>query len=172
MIAANPAHQLNAVVGSEREIDHSDIRLGAVDGGLRGLHGCSLAGEHELALTGEQLFQTFPDERMVIDDQNPCWICHGWLFPTYFASRDCNNGGWTSTCNLATAQEWSNPHFPQCSHGDTFQTLEDRPMNKDSPKPPTEPLRFVLLEDDPNDAELIQLQLARNGLDIAWRHVV
>ena len=36
----------------------------------------------------------------------------------------------------------------------------------------TDPLHFVLLEDDPNDAELIQLQLARNGLDITWRHVM
>lgn len=41
-------------------------------------------------------------------------------------------------------------------------------MKKDS----TEPLHFVLLEDDPNDAELIQLQLARNDLDITWRHVM
>lgn len=32
--------------------------------------------------------------------------------------------------------------------------------------------RFVLLEDDPNDAELIQLELARNGLSVEWRHVV
>ncbi len=38
-------------------------------------------------------------------------------------------------------------------------------MKKDS----TEPLHFVLLEDDPNDAELIQLQLARNDLDVTWR---
>src|SRR5688500_3173163 len=30
------------------------------------------------------------------------------------------------------------------------------------------PLRFVLLEDDPNDAELITLTLARDGLDVAW----
>lgn len=35
-------------------------------------------------------------------------------------------------------------------------------MKKDS----TEPLHFVLLEDDPNDAELIQLQLAKNDLDV------
>ena len=41
-------------------------------------------------------------------------------------------------------------------------------MKKDS----TEPLHFVLLEDDPNDAELIQLQLAKNGLDVVWRHVM
>ncbi len=41
-------------------------------------------------------------------------------------------------------------------------------MKKDS----TEPLHFVLLEDDPNDAELIQLQLAQNDLDITWRHVM
>src|SRR5678816_1637367 len=33
-------------------------------------------------------------------------------------------------------------------------------------------LRFVLLEDDPNDAELIQLQLAKDGIDVDWRHVV
>jgi len=32
-------------------------------------------------------------------------------------------------------------------------------------------LHFVLLEDDPNDAELIQLELARNGFNVAWRHV-
>lgn len=32
-------------------------------------------------------------------------------------------------------------------------------------------LQFVLLEDDPNDAELIQLELARNGWDVKWRHV-
>lgn len=41
-------------------------------------------------------------------------------------------------------------------------------MTKDS----TAPLRFVLLEDDPNDAELIQLELARNGVAVEWRHVV
>ena len=34
----------------------------------------------------------------------------------------------------------------------------------------TESLQFVLLEDDPNDAELIQLELARNGLNVHWRH--
>lgn len=34
------------------------------------------------------------------------------------------------------------------------------------------PLRFVLLEDDPNDAELIQLELARNGFSVQWQHVV
>jgi PAS domain S-box-containing protein len=33
-------------------------------------------------------------------------------------------------------------------------------------------LRFVLLEDDPNDAELIQLELARNGVAVEWRHVM
>ncbi len=36
----------------------------------------------------------------------------------------------------------------------------------------TGPLRFVLLEDDPNDAELIQLQLAKDGIAVDWRHVV
>ena len=36
----------------------------------------------------------------------------------------------------------------------------------------TGPLRFVLLEDDPNDAELIQLQLAKDGIEVDWRHVV
>src|SRR5690349_2287832 len=141
MIVTNPAHQFDAVVGTAREIDHRDIGFGAVDRGLRGLHRCSFASEHELALPGEQLFQTFPYERVVIDDQDPRWIGHGWLFPTYFASRGCNNGyratGWQiehapciasiptipggHTFNLASAQEWSNPHFPQCSHGDTFQ---------------------------------------------------
>ena len=39
-------------------------------------------------------------------------------------------------------------------------------------QPSTESLQFVLLEDDPNDAELIELELARNGLNIEWRHVV
>ena len=34
------------------------------------------------------------------------------------------------------------------------------------------PLRFVLLEDDPNDAELIQLQLAKDGIAVEWRHAV
>ena len=33
-------------------------------------------------------------------------------------------------------------------------------------------LRFVLLEDDANDAELIQLELARNGIAVEWRHVM
>ncbi|HEY4370166.1 MAG TPA: PAS domain S-box protein [Steroidobacteraceae bacterium] len=32
-------------------------------------------------------------------------------------------------------------------------------------------LQFVLLEDNASDAELIQLELARNGLKIQWRHV-
>lgn len=41
-------------------------------------------------------------------------------------------------------------------------------MKKDS----TPTLRFVLLEDDPSDAELIQLELARNGLAVEWYHVV
>jgi PAS domain S-box-containing protein len=40
-------------------------------------------------------------------------------------------------------------------------------MNQDS----VESLRFVLLEDDPDDAELIQLELARNGLHVEWQHV-
>ncbi len=39
-------------------------------------------------------------------------------------------------------------------------------------KKSTGPLRFVLLEDDPNDAELIQLQLAKDGIEVDWRHVV
>ena len=29
-------------------------------------------------------------------------------------------------------------------------------------------VKFVLLEDDPNDAELIQLELAKNGFGIVW----
>src|SRR5687767_11437942 len=95
VIVADPAHQFDAVVGPERQIDDSDVGLGAVDRGLRGLHRSSLAGEHELALPGEQLFQTFPDEWMVINDQDPRWICHDWLFPTYFAGRDGNTGGST-----------------------------------------------------------------------------
>jgi PAS domain S-box-containing protein len=33
-------------------------------------------------------------------------------------------------------------------------------------------LRFVLLEDDINDVELIQLQLARNGVSVTWEHVM
>ncbi len=32
-------------------------------------------------------------------------------------------------------------------------------------------LRFVLLEDDPNDAELIRLELARNEMSVDWAHV-
>src|SRR4030095_15802578 len=36
----------------------------------------------------------------------------------------------------------------------------------------TGPLRFVLLEDDPNDAELTQVQLAKDGIEVDWRHVV
>ncbi|HMN44014.1 MAG TPA: PAS domain-containing protein [Povalibacter sp.] len=32
-------------------------------------------------------------------------------------------------------------------------------------------LRFVLLEDNANDAELIQLELARNGVQVDWTHV-
>ena len=36
---------------------------------------------------------------------------------------------------------------------------------------PAGTLRFVLLEDDPNDAELVQLELARNDFEIAWTHV-
>src|SRR4029453_1279030 len=39
-------------------------------------------------------------------------------------------------------------------------------------EPLAEKLTFVLLEDDLNDAELIQLQLAKNGLDVTWRHVM
>ena len=34
------------------------------------------------------------------------------------------------------------------------------------------PLRFVLLEDDSNDVELIQLQLAGSEAPIEWRHVM
>jgi two-component system, NarL family, sensor histidine kinase UhpB len=43
-----------------------------------------------------------------------------------------------------------------------------REMSKD----PSAPLCFVLLEDDPNDAELIELTLAQDGLDIEWRHAM
>lgn len=32
------------------------------------------------------------------------------------------------------------------------------------------PLRFVLLEDDPSDAELVQLELARNDFHVRWTH--
>jgi two-component system, NarL family, sensor histidine kinase UhpB len=32
-------------------------------------------------------------------------------------------------------------------------------------------LRFVLLEDDPNDAELIELELAKDRMPVAWQHV-
>lgn len=31
------------------------------------------------------------------------------------------------------------------------------------------PLRFVLLEDDAHDAELVELELERNGIDVEWR---
>lgn len=37
-------------------------------------------------------------------------------------------------------------------------------------KDPTATLRFVLLEDDPNDVELIQLELERNAVSVEWRH--
>jgi hypothetical protein len=77
MIIADPAHQFDAIIWPEREIDDGDIWFGPVDRGLRGLHGSCFAGQHELALASEQLFQTFPDEWMVINDQNPRWICHG-----------------------------------------------------------------------------------------------
>ncbi len=40
-------------------------------------------------------------------------------------------------------------------------------MNKDT----TSTLRFVLLEDNPGDAELIELELAQNGIAVDWRHV-
>jgi PAS domain S-box-containing protein len=40
-------------------------------------------------------------------------------------------------------------------------------MKKES----TAPLRFVLLEDNANDAELIELELARNGVHVEWTHV-
>lgn len=38
-------------------------------------------------------------------------------------------------------------------------------------KDPTAALHFVLLEDDPNDVELIELELARNGVSVEWTHV-
>ena len=38
-------------------------------------------------------------------------------------------------------------------------------------KEPREPLRFVLLEDDAHDAELVELELARNGVDVHWQLV-
>lgn len=38
-------------------------------------------------------------------------------------------------------------------------------------KEPREPLRFVLLEDDAHDAELVELELARNGVDVEWQLV-
>lgn len=38
-------------------------------------------------------------------------------------------------------------------------------------KEPAAALRFVLLEDNSNDAELIQLELARNGIAVDWTHV-
>ena len=37
-------------------------------------------------------------------------------------------------------------------------------------KDPTAALHFVLLEDDPNDVELIELELARNGVSVEWSH--
>lgn len=39
-------------------------------------------------------------------------------------------------------------------------------------KDPTATLRFVLLEDDSNDAELIELELAKNDIAVEWRHVI
>lgn len=41
-------------------------------------------------------------------------------------------------------------------------------MKKEAPTQ----LRFVLLEDNVNDAELIQLELARNDVAVEWRHVM
>ena len=38
-------------------------------------------------------------------------------------------------------------------------------------KEPAAALHFVLLEDDHNDAELIQLELARNDVHVEWTHV-
>ncbi len=49
-------------------------------------------------------------------------------------------------------------------HGSSLRHVR---MNHDSVRS----LRFVLLEDDPNDAELVQLELARNGFDVSWCHV-
>ncbi|MGH8178401.1 MAG: PAS domain S-box protein [Steroidobacter sp.] len=45
-------------------------------------------------------------------------------------------------------------------------------MTRGMKKEVTAPLRFVLLEDDSNDAELIQLELAKNGLSVEWLHVM
>jgi two-component system sensor histidine kinase UhpB len=42
-------------------------------------------------------------------------------------------------------------------------------MNQDMNEELEAPLRIVLLEDDPHDAELIQLELARNGMKVDWR---
>jgi two-component system, NarL family, sensor histidine kinase UhpB len=36
-------------------------------------------------------------------------------------------------------------------------------------KEPEAPLQFVLLEDDAHDAELVDLELARNGINVEWR---
>ena len=50
--------------------------------------------------------------------------------------------------------------------------VTDGRLDAHAMKKGTGPLRFVLLEDDPNDAELIQLQLAKDGIEVDWRHVV
>ena len=50
--------------------------------------------------------------------------------------------------------------------------VKDGELDGSLMKKSTGPLRFVLLEDDSNDAELIQLQLAKDGIAVEWRHVV
>src|SRR5687767_9905749 len=116
MIAANPSHQLDAIIGPERQVDDGHIGLRAVDGELRRLHRSRFARQHEFTLPRQQLLQPLAYEWMVIDDQDPCWIGH-----ISSSSAGALTATPTSTFSLAAAQGWSNPHFPQCSHGDTLR---------------------------------------------------
>src|SRR5262245_30213180 len=70
-------------------------------------------------------------------------------------------------CEFAAAQASGNPHFPQSTHsGSVVHAIRDVHSRTHMKKDPTPTLCFVLLEDDPSDAELIQLELARNGLAV------
>ena len=114
MIAADPAHQVDAVVRAERQVDDGDVGL------LRRRLPCCASltddasrRQQELALPGQQLLQALADERMIVDDDDPCLFCHGCAL--LFGMPLCP----APTCSIAVCgahRRGGNPHFPQSPH--------------------------------------------------------
>src|SRR4029079_4346442 len=161
MRAPNPAHQIDAVIRAQREVH--DGNVGVLRGNCRARvrNGRRFPRQLELVLTGQQLFQAFANERVIVDDYDARQVGHAMPSCVPLLGRV-----------LRRVVRGAILIFHKRRRVIALVPVTDGRLDAHAMKKDTGRLRFVLLEDDSNDAELIQLQLAKDGIDVDWRHVV